>query len=306
LSQLSGKRVLVGPAGGGTNHLATRLLAANGVTDTTATLISMELPDYVEALSSGKADAGLLVLAPDARTIQRLLALPDVHLMGLAHADALSQRFPYLSRIDLKQGIINLAQNIPAADTAIVATRAALVVDEDLHPAIVSLLTQAIVADQAQPLIGAHGEALIFERMARQAMDSDPEYRFSSEARRIYQSGTPFLQRYLPFWLATLADRLAVMLVPLVGLVVPMMRIGPSLYSWQVRRRLLYWYKELKAVERGISHQPHASAIAAKTARLDEIEEAVNEIPLPLGFSNQLYDLRSHIHIVRRRLRQGA
>lgn len=306
LSQLSGKRVLVGPAGGGTNHLATRLLAANGVTSTTATLITMELPEYVEALSNGTADAGLLVLAPDARTIQRLLALPDVHLMSLAQADALSQRFPYLSRIDLKQGIIDLAQNIPAADTAIVATRAAMVVSEDLHPALVSLLTQAIVADQALPLIGPNGEAPIFQRMVQPAADGDPEYAFSSEARRVYHSGTPFLQRYLPFWFATLADRLAVMLVPIIGLMVPMMRIGPALYNWQMRRRLLYWYRELKSLERGIGHEPQASVIVASKARLDKIEQALNEMSLPLAFSNQLYDLRAHIDIVRRRLQEGS
>src|SRR5260370_31965970 len=67
LTDLKGKRVLVGPSGGGTNQLAIRLLAANGVTADTASLIAMELPDYVAAFQSDKADAGFLVLGPEAQ-----------------------------------------------------------------------------------------------------------------------------------------------------------------------------------------------------------------------------------------------
>src|SRR5262245_47593362 len=55
LSELKGKRVLVGPAGSGTSGLALRLLEANGVTAGTATLINSELPDYVDKLGKGEA-----------------------------------------------------------------------------------------------------------------------------------------------------------------------------------------------------------------------------------------------------------
>jgi TRAP-type uncharacterized transport system substrate-binding protein len=301
LSQLAGKRVLIGPAGGGTSFLATRLLAASGVTDKTSTLVNMDLPDYVDALATGKADAGLLVLAPDARTIERLFAVPDIRLMSLSQADALAQRFPYLSRIDLKHGIVDFSRNIPSADTAMVATLAAVVIHENLHPALANLLTQAIVAERAQPLVGPNGEAPILQRMADQ-LGVDPEYPLSDEARRVYRAGTPFLQRYLPFWLATLADRLAVMLVPIIGVLLPMLRLGPKLYTWQVRRRLLHWYQELKLVEDDLDARPDDATIAAKLGRVDEIEQAVNEIPLPLTFTNQLYDLRQHIELVRHRL----
>ncbi len=302
LSQLQGKRILVGPQGGGTHYLSIRLLAASGVTEANSTLVSMELPDYVEALASGKADAGFLVLAPDARTLQRLFALDGVRLMSLAHADAYAQRYPFLSRIELKQGIIDFARNIPPADTTMVATLAAAVVRDDLHPALANLLTQAILVERLQPLAGPNGEAPIFQRLTENAGATDPEMAMSDEARRVYRSGTPFLQRYLPFWLATLADRLMVLLLPLVGVLLPMLRLGPMLYSWQVRRRLLYWYRELKVVEEDIGNDADAETIDRKRARVEEIEMAVNEIPLPLTFTNQLYDLRAHIDIVRRRL----
>ncbi len=302
LSQLAGKRILVGPRGGGTQFLSSRLLAASGVTAANSTLVSMELPDYVDELASGKADAGFLVLAPDARTIQRLFAIDDLKLMSLSQADAYAQRFPFLSRIELKQGIVDFGRNVPAVDTSLVATLAAVAVREDLHPALANLLTQAILAERNQPVMGPNGEAPIFQRMAESVVASDPEMALSDEARRVYRSGTPFLQRFLPFWLATLADRMMVMLLPIVGVLLPMLRIGPMLYSWQVRRRLLYWYRELMVVEEDIGPDADAELIRRKRARVEEIELAVNEIPLPLTFSNQLYDLRAHIDIVRRRL----
>ena len=101
ISDLSGKRVLVGPAGGGTNNLAVRMLDANDVTAANAQLINMELPDYVDELESGRADAGFLVLAAGAKTIQRLFNSPHVRLVNLAQAEAYSQRFPFLSPLEI-------------------------------------------------------------------------------------------------------------------------------------------------------------------------------------------------------------
>lgn len=54
VTALVGKRVLIGPTGSATSVLAQRLLAASGVTNETAILINMELPDYVEALDTDK------------------------------------------------------------------------------------------------------------------------------------------------------------------------------------------------------------------------------------------------------------
>ena len=40
--------------------------------------------------------------------------------------------------------------------------------------------------------------------------------------------------------------------------------------------------------------------------RLDEIEDAVNEIKTPLSFADQLYVLREHVALVRNRLQSSA
>jgi uncharacterized protein len=299
LTALAGKRVLVGPTGSGTNQLALKLLAANGVTAATATLVNMELPAYVEALEIGGADAGFLVLGPDAPTITRLFDSPHVHLMNLAQADAYVQRFPFLNRLELKQGVVDFARNIPPADTALVATMAALVVRDDLQPALINLVTQAVIEVHARPVIGPDGRAPIFSRAADFPIASDPEFTVAPDAARVYKSGPPLLQRFLPFRLATLLDRLVVLLIPLIAVCVPLMRFAPSLYNWSQRSRITRWYGRLRNVESAIHPGAGAADFARATAEIDTIEAAVDKMSVPRGFSNQLYDLRLHINVVR-------
>ena len=298
LPQLIGKRVLIGPKGGATAALAERLLAASGVTASTATLINMELPDYVATLEQGAADAGFLVLAAEAPTVRRLLASDRVRLVHVAQADAYAQRFPFLSKLVLQQGVVDFARNIPAVDTAMLTTTTALLVRRDVHPALINLLTQAVISVHGQPMLNANGEASVFQRAGAFPITEDQEFPLSPDALRVYKSGPPLLQRYFPFWLATLADRLFVLLLPVIGILLPVLRFAPTLYTWRVRRRIVYWYRELKRVE--------ATADRSKPERamheIDRIEDAVNLLPVPLGYANQLYDLRQHIDVVRRRL----
>jgi TRAP-type uncharacterized transport system substrate-binding protein len=301
LSDLKGKRVLVGPAGGGTAGLALRLLAVNGVTAETATLINSDLPDYVEKLSKGEADAGFLVLAAEARTIQRLLRVPNVKLMSFANAEAYIQRFPFLSKLVLREGVVDFAANLPPGDTVLLATTAALLVREDAHRALVSLLAQAVHEAHGQPALDT-GEARLFERAGEFPLANDPEFPFSEEARRIYRSGSPFLQRYVPFWVATMIDRLLVSLVVLLPILIPLVRFAPQIYSWRVRRRIVYWYGALKQLEASARRDAAPGARAEHLLELDRIEAAVDDIPVPLAFSDKLYELRQHIEIVRRRL----
>jgi uncharacterized protein len=306
LTALKGKRILVGPAGGGTSGLALRMLAANGITSETATLINRELPDYVDLLAKGEADAGFLVLAPEARTIQRLLRTPNVHLKSFTNADAYTQRFPFLSRLELRQGVVDFAADIPPADTTLIATTAAVLVREDAHRALINLLAQALQEAHGQPVADAGSEAQLFQRAGEFPMANDPEFALSDDARRVYRSGPPVLQRYMPFWVATMLDRLMVSFVVLVPILIPLLRFAPQIYNWRIRRRIMYWYGELKRLEAAARNASTREERASKLGELDRIEAAVDNIPVPLGFADRLYELRQHVELTRRRLTAGT
>jgi TRAP transporter TAXI family solute receptor len=302
LSQLQGKRVLVGPSGSGTNFLARKLLEAHGVTEANATFIEMELPAYIETFKTGGADAGFLVLGAEARTVQALLRLADVKLMNMAQADGLTQRYPFLTKVTLHRGVADFAATLPPEDTTLVATQAALLVRDDLHPALVTLLAQAILQVQRQPQLNDKGEARLFTIPSETLNADDPEFLSSSEAHMVYKSGPTFLQRVLPFWVANLLNRVFVLILPLLGIILPLIRLVPIIYNWRMKQRILNWYKELKNLEQGLPDALDADALRRKDAELDRIEEGVQKIQVPIQYTADLYNLRDHVDFVRRRL----
>ena len=268
----------------------------------------MELPAYPDAFSNSSADAGFLVLGAEAKTVQKLLRQPDVKLMNMAQSEALIQRYPYLSAVILRQGVVDFAKNIPPADTALVATKAMLLIRDDLHPALRTLLADSVYSVQSKPTLKPTGEAKLFT-LGTEALTDDPEFPISDDVRRIYKSGPTFFQRVLPYWVATLFDRAFILLLPVVGIIFPLFKIVPWFYNWRMRQRILRWYRALKLLERDLGKNPATPEfIARKEKELDLIEQKVWRITVPDQFAPDLYTLRDHVEFVRRRiahLREG-
>ncbi|MCC6609422.1 MAG: ABC transporter substrate-binding protein [Burkholderiales bacterium] len=295
LLRLKGKRLAVGPAGSGSRKLALALLEATGMTGGAAVLSDLGGNAAADALLAGSVDAAFVVAGPEADSVRRLLAAPAVGLMSFSRADAYAMRLPYLHKLVLPRGAIDIARDIPAEDVVLVAPTANLVAHESLHPALVYLILQAARE--------VHGGAGPFHRLGAFPNPGDSDFPLLSEAERFYKSGPPFLQRYLPFWAATLVDRMIVLLVPLFAVAIPLVRILPSLYAWRVRRKVYRWYGELKFIEENVRRRgPHGDA-PAEFERLDEIEGEVSAIRVPLGFAHEVYTLREHIRLVRELIR---
>ncbi len=291
LKQLVGKRLAVGPEGSGTRQLALDLLEANGAT-TPPTQI---LPDgglaAVEALQQGKLDAIFLVGPADSGAVWAALYTDGLRLMSLVQAEAYVRRYPFLSKLTLPRGAIDFVRDIPARDVTLLAPIATLVAREDTHPALIDLLL-----DTASEV---HGNAGLFQRAGEFPNPRQVDFPLAPEAERFYKSGPPFLQRYLPFWAATLINRMLVLLVPLLAIALPLFRILPVLYGWRVRSRVFKWYGQLKFLERSYANEPTSRPQADWLAELDQLDARVNRIRTPLGFANHLYTLREHIALVR-------
>ena len=295
LSELKGKRIAIGPEGSGTRRLALSLLGASGINARDATLLDLAGDKAADALVHGRLDVLLMVSAPEAQLVRKLAHTGGVQLMHLAQADAYVRRFPYLSRLTLPAGVIDLARNLPPAPIALVSPTANLVAREDLHPAIITLLARA-----AQE---THGGASAFGAAGEFPATRESEFPIADGARRYYRQGPPFLQRYLPFWLAVLAERTIVLLVPLLTIVLPVMRFGPPVYRWRVHRRIISWYGKLRLLELELRRKLDTAALEEIVDALDHIEDEVNAIHVPLAFAEEVYNLRAHIGLVRSQLR---
>ena len=293
LAQFSGARLNVGAPGSGTPPLMQSLLDANCIAPDALTLLRQPLTPAVVNLLAGDIDALALVSAPEALMVQMLLQTPGIHLFDVAQAEAYSRRLPFLRAVTLPRGVVDLARDMPPTELRLVAPTAALVAREGLHPALVQLFVQA-----AQQV---HGGAGWFQRRGDFPNAVGAEWPIAAEAQRFYRNGVPWLQRYLPFWLANLADRMWLALLAIIGLLIPLARVLPPLYEFRIRRRVFRWYAQLREVEEAQGRRPTADLLA----ELDQIETKLGLITVPLSYADELYALRSHIDLVRRRLRKG-
>ena len=297
LGQLEGKRIAIGPEGSGTRALVQTLLAASKM-GSRDRLLPLGGSFAAEALLAGRIDAAAFVAGADAPYIQKLLRAKNVRLMNFSHAEALSRRFPYLAAVKLPRGVIDIAGDIPSREVTLVATTAYLVAREDFHPALVTVLLQAVNR--------VHRGGSAFHRGGEFPAAREGDFPMSEDARQFFSSGPSFLQRYLPFWVANLFQRLLILLVPLIAVVIPVMRFFPGVYAWRVRARLFRWYRELAKVEAESTQGPDPQRVQDLLARLGTIEEGVGRTRVPLLYSDYAYNLKLHIDLVRTKLQRLA
>lgn len=292
LSQLARWRIDIGPAGGGSAPLMRRLAADQGLPPDRLLPHDAQAVQRVVSLVQGQVDALALVSAADAPLVQYLLATPEVALLDFAQAEAAARRLDFLRALTLPRGVINPAADLPSRDLRMVASTASLVVRDDLHPAIMQLLMQA-----AQT---AHGEAGWFNQAREFPRPDSAGPALAPDAVRFYREGPPWLQRYLPFWLATFIDRMWIVLLPLAAALLPLSRIVPPLVTLRLRSRIYRWYADLRRIEFAIEQ---ADADLTQLADLlDHLDAQTERIGVPLAFTAELYDLRAHINLVRKRL----
>lgn len=297
LSDLRGKRLAVGAEGSGARFLAQQVLKDNGMTGPATVVSPLGGQHAATALLRGDLDGAFFVASLDAPVIRQLLAASHIRLMDFDRAEAYTRRHRFLSSVTLPEGVVDLEKNIPPVDTTFIAATANLVVREDFHPALVDLVLQAATE--------IHGPGGVFERQDEFPSTQYLEFPLSKEAERYYKHGPSFLRRYLPFWAATLVQRMIVMLIPLVALLFPLFKILPPTYRWRVRSRIYRWYKNVKAVEMGWEREPSPERPSALLAELDRIEDEVHKVSTPLLYADQLYNLRMHINLVREKLQKA-
>ncbi len=297
LTQLKGLRINFGPEGSGAPRLFKQVLEANGLEPSDLKVSSLaNTPATVELLEK-RIDGLVFSSAPDAPLIQMLLITPGIKLFDFTQAEAYTRRLPFLTHVVLPRGIVDLGRDLPAKDYHLIAPTATLVARDDLHPALVDLLVQAAST--------IHSGAGWFQQQGQFPSPKYSEIPVAHEAAKFYKDGPPFLQRYMSFWLANLFDRMWVVVVALGALILPLSKVVPPLYVWRIRSRVFRWYGQLRTVEQALAAAPEErrdAVYAEQLERLNDIEERVNQISIPLSFADDLYGLRSHINLVRQRI----
>ena len=295
LTQLKGLRVNVGAPGSGVPRLMNRLLEINRIDPASLTLSQLEQTPATVAFLRGELDALVFASAPESVMVQMLLQTPGIKLMNFAQSEAYSRRLAFLTPVLLPRGVVDLAGNVPARDVRLVASTTELLTREGTHPALLQLFSQASQS--------FHAGAGWFNKAREFPNVSHSEYPIAKEAERTLRSGAPLLQRYLPFWLANLVERMWLALGIIIAILLPLSRIVPPLYEFRIRSRVFRWYGRLREIEQRMEAGDDTPAAVRET--LDALERQVGKVSVPLSYTDELYALRNHIQLVRGKLPPG-
>ncbi len=296
---LRARRIAIGADGSGTQILVRQVLRANGLdvaSDIDARAIGTA--DSFQALREGSVDAAFFVAARAPAALTDLLAGGRHRLYSFERHAAYRHIFPFLSSITLPGGALDLARDVPNDDTILLAPVAQLVAREDVHPALVQLLLKAAKE--------VHGPRQIFAPAGTFPTTRYADFPLHDDSERLIERGPNFLSRYLPFWAAVLVERSLVMLIPFVTLMIPLARIAPPAYRWQIRAKIFSHYKSLRRIEAELRSADSPARRAELLAEIDGIQERAGAMKVPVGYADTLYNLRIHIRFVRRMVSEGV
>ncbi|MBM7060004.1 PhnD/SsuA/transferrin family substrate-binding protein [Pseudomonas sp. UL073] len=296
LADLLKLRLAVGSEDSGTQAVTAALLEANRI----------DVAHYPErwqqiggrraadALIAGELDAGFFVGPAENPLIQRLADEPGLRLVSLRRTAAYLARLPFLSRVDVGEGMLNLARNTPNRDIVTLGPAATLVANEDFHPSLTPLILEA-----ARTVLK---DGSLLDPAGQYPARPPRSLHTLAEADYYYDKGLPILQRYLPFRIASLADRYIILAIPLLVLLFPLFKaIGP-IYQWRIRARIYRWYKHLREIDQQLYQGKLPSDLNAEINRLEQLEDELARVEVPLSYSSELYELHMHLRYMIERL----
>ena len=285
--KFAGKRLSIGAEGSATRVMVRQLLALNGIEESSLELLGLPPDESAELLLQGRIDGAAMLTSWQSPAVRKLLAADGIVLEGYPRADAYLALFPTLSKVVLPMGVADLARNIPPTDVTLLAVEASLAVRRDLHPAVQYMLLEAASE--------IHGGPEIFHRAGRFPAAESIDLPLSQQAREFYKSGLPFVYRYLPLWLAGVAERLFILLIPLFTVVFPLVHFVPTLIAMVVERRMFSLYGELKFLESEIQKSGPGELREDVASRLASLAKRAQSLRVPLGYAQRLFILKSHI-----------
>ncbi|MDY0206643.1 MAG: TAXI family TRAP transporter solute-binding subunit [Pseudomonas sp.] len=296
LNDLVPLRTAIGTAQGGLRMMIAPMLAANQID-------SENLPEIWSTLSGKKAlsallddqvDAAFFLGPAEGELIQAAASHPELQLVSFNQAAAYRARMPFITQVEVGPGLLNLATNQPPRSTTILSPVAMLMANESFHPALTALI---LVSAQEVMRSGT-----LIDEPDTWPKNLPHDFEKLTEAEYFHTKGLPLLQRYLPFRIASLADRYIILVIPLLVLLFPLFKVAGPIYRWRIRARIYRWYKYLRDIDKQLNNDTLPQHVDTEIKRLTELQNELSRVEVPLSYTSELYDLHLHIGYVLKRL----
>jgi hypothetical protein len=177
----------------------------------------------------------------------------------------------------------------------VIAPAINLVARENLNAPLVDLFL-----DAARKL---HGRPTLLAARGTFPSEDYTSLPMNADAVRYYEKGPSGLRKYLPFWLATLVDRVVVYVVPFLVVFSTIFRGVPLLTRFSFSFSSQRLYKRLKRIELADNTDDQRDDLLRE---LDAIEADSKRLPVPRMYLAPYFELRQNIHDLRDRLSEGT
>ena len=171
-----------------------------------------------------------------------------------------------------------------------------LMANESFHPALTALI---LVSAQEVMRTGS-----LIDAPESWPKNLPHDFATLPEAEYFHNEGLPLLQRFLPFRIASLADRYIILVIPLLVLLFPIFKVAGPIYRWRIRARIYRWYRYLRDVDKRFTNQTLPEHIDDEIQRLSDLQNELATVEVPLSYTSELYELHLHVGFVLERLQQ--
>lgn len=289
---LETKRISVNLKGSGTNSLVNTILEQHELqSELHPNFVELSSGDSTKALLSGSIDGMFIVAGLESENLQILLNAPGIEVYDFPFAQAYEKRVAYLDHVMLPKGSIDLNPIIPKKNIEMPATTTVVLVNDDLHPAIQYLLLKSMneMDSQYKPFFtSSSGFPAYTDRTIPQ----------SPVANRFYEHGKSPIDRYVPFWIASLVDRAWFYLLAFVAVVFPLLNIVPRYRLVNFQLSIQRAYSHLNDIEQSLQRASNQTEINLSNSNLQQLSVAVKKLWIPTGGQEAYYQLMQGIGVV--------
>jgi len=294
LIEASGKNIGVSFTNDGNYELAKQILDANGITPEASNLTYLYDSEAKEALKNKKIDIFITFANERNSYVLSLFDEPTLEVLSLKRAKAYAQRFNSLKSLSIYEGAIDLYRNIPSEKIENLSSVENLVARKGLPDELVRIFLKKVKA--------IHSGRNFFE-----GSEDFPNLKYldttiNAEAEVYLTVGDSWLEEIFPFWIATNIDRFKLLIIPILGLLIPLVKSIIPLYVFTIRSKIFRWYKKLSSYDLMIQNSDGSDFEEIENGLISLKNELQEKTKVPLSYMGEYYNLLLHIELLEKKL----
>lgn len=227
-------------------------------------LIELSHLESAEKLKAGELDAVFIVDSFNAPVVQSLLHDPKIHVLSINLADAYVKKYPFLHKLVIPRGSLNLENILPREDITLLGSTTNLLVEASTHPAIqwAFMLAASEFGKFSQDFFSKPGDFPKYQ---------DSGFPLSPVAKRFYTQGQPAVFDYLPLWLGSLIEGAWVMMLAFIALIYPLFKWVLSIRAYPSKKFMYKNFIDMRDLDEDIGHIKTKQDIISLLERVDQL-----------------------------------